>query len=100
MADSWWILSNRHGAVHVTRADTATDARRQIREGIAEAGLSEGMSESAARRYAYTYNVYVIAGGCTREEAWEARDAWEGDDLGPAEELRRRYGPSKYPLTR
>lgn len=99
MTESWWLLSNRHGGLHITRAADATDARRQARAGIAEAGASEGMSPSAARRYAHTYNVWVIAGGCTRDEVWAAREAWDADDLGPAEALRRKYGPCRHPLT-
>jgi hypothetical protein len=96
---SWWLLSNRHGGIHVTRAADAVDARRQIREAIAQAGIEHGMSRSAAKRYASTYSVWVIAGGCTRDEVWEARDAWDADDLNPAEALRRKYGPCRHPLT-
>lgn len=88
---TWWLLGSNAGAIHRTRATYPKQAREQIRQGIAEAGMAEGMSQSAARRYAHTFHVYVIAGWCTEEEAAAAAAAWQAYDEGPAEALRTRY---------
>lgn len=88
---TWWLLSSNHGGVHRTLATDPKQAREQVRQGIAEAGMAEGLSRSAARRYAHGYGVEVIAGWCTEEEVAEAAAAWDDCDDEPANRLRERY---------
>jgi len=85
--DSWWILDNVHGGMHCTAATTPAEARRRVRARLVEAAQSEGMTLRHARHWASTYGVSVVAGGCTREEAIAAVQAYNADpaDHGPAD---------------
>lgn len=88
---SWWLLGNSNFGVSVHQGAKAVDARVAYRAAIAQAYEGEGLSPSACTRAAYSYHVFVIAGGLTYEQAWAARDAWEANDCQPAEELGRAW---------
>lgn len=87
----WWVLSSRHGAQHAAPGATEAEARAWVRDGIAEAFLSEGLSPSAARRGASSYGVCVVAGGCTEAEARAAAGSWDGGDAELTQRLHDRW---------
>lgn len=74
---NWWLIGNRHGGLSVAYGRTAAEARGEVRDRIAEAFLTEGLSKSAARRGAQSYGVCVTAGGLTHDEAVAAREDWD-----------------------
>jgi hypothetical protein len=74
---NWWLIGNAHGGLSVAYGLTAAEARGEVRDRIAEAFLTEGLSKSDARRGAQSYRVGVTAGGLTHDEAVEAREDWD-----------------------
>lgn len=88
----WWIVGNRHGGWRTVPAEDEVAARAWIRDGIAESFRDEGLSDSAARRGASSYGVWIVAGGCTEEEAREGVTAWDDNNDGrPAQKLHDRW---------
>lgn len=74
---NWWLIGNAHGGLSVAYGLTAAEACGEVRDAIAEAFLTEGLSKSAARRGAQSYRVSVTAGGLTYDEATSAREDWD-----------------------
>lgn len=90
-AETWWIVSHRFGEWRAVPAATEKDARAWVRDGIAESFRDQGLSDSAARRAGSSYQVCIVAGGCTEDEAREAVRAWDDCDGAPAQRLHDRW---------
>ena len=96
-ADGWWLVHNSHGGIHLGQRRTAAEAKRYVRESIAETYAGEGLSPTKCRQAAHSYRVRLVGGPLTYEIACEARTAWNAGDWAAAlrharPDVRRAYG--------
>jgi hypothetical protein len=89
--DDWWLIGNNQFGVHRAEGRNAAEAKADVRDRITETCLGEGLSASAARRAASSYQVFVIAGPLPYETVRNAQEAWDCDESGPVVELARRH---------
>ncbi len=80
MERGFWLIGNRHGGIHVARGRSAAEAKSEVLAQIAEAFAGQGLSPSACRRAACSYQVRLVAGPLEHDGAWAARDARERED--------------------
>lgn len=76
----FWLIGNRHGGINVARGRSAAEAKSEVLARIAEAFAGQGLSPSACRRAACSYQVRLVAGPLDHDEAWAAREARERED--------------------
>jgi hypothetical protein len=90
--EGWWLNTNRYGGVHRAPGATAAEARAFTRAAIAESFMAGGMTKTAARKAASSYDVRTVAGPAPYADVVAANDAWEALDHGPAKDLALRTG--------